>query len=74
MAKQNAKNKNPRELDDREIIARLKELEEKSFRLKFQLSMGQAEGVKRVREMRKDRARLLTIQRERELQAAGTKA
>jgi ribosomal protein L29 len=36
--------------------------------------MGQAEGVKRVREMRKDRARILTIQRERELRAAGTKA
>ena len=73
MAKK-AKKKNPRDLDDRELVAQLKEMQEKSFRLKFQLAMGQAEGVKRVREMRKDRARILTIQRERELQAAGTKA
>ncbi len=73
MAKK-AKKKNLTDLDDREIVSQLKELEEKTFRLKFQLSMGQAEGVKRVREMRKDRARLLTIQRQRELQAAGTKA
>ncbi len=36
--------------------------------------MGQTEGVKRVREMKKDRARLLTIQREREIAAAGAKA
>ncbi len=72
MAKK-AKKKNPRDLDDREIAAQLKEMQEKSFRLKFQLAMGQAEGVKRVREMRKDRARLLTIQRERELQTAGAK-
>ncbi len=73
MAKK-AKKKNPRDLDDRELAAQLKEMQEKTFRLKFQLAMGQAEGVKRVREMRKDRARILTIQRERELQAAGTKA
>jgi large subunit ribosomal protein L29 len=73
MAKK-AKVKNPRDLDNNEITAQLKEMQEKSFRLRFQLAMGQSEGIKRVREMRKDRARLLTIRRERELQAAGTKA
>jgi large subunit ribosomal protein L29 len=66
--------KNPRDLDEREIEAQLKEMQEKLFRIRFQMSMGQTEGLKRVREMRKDRARLLTIRRERELQTAGTKA
>ena len=65
--------KSLRDLDNREIQGQLSEMAEKSFRLKFQLSMGQTDGVKRLREMRKDRARLLTIQREREL-AQGTKA
>ncbi len=41
------------------------------FRLKFQMSMGQAEGLKKVRSMRKERARMLTILRERELAKAG---
>jgi large subunit ribosomal protein L29 len=73
MAKK-AKKKTPREMDNTEIEAQLKDMQEKSFRLRFQLAMGQTEGIKRVREMKKDRARLLTIQRERELQTAGTKA
>ena len=73
MAKK-AKQKAPRDMDTHEIEAQLKDMQEKSFRLRFQLAMGQTEGVKRMREMRKDRARLLTIQRERELQTAGTKA
>ena len=37
------------------------------FRLQFQMSMGQMEGLKKVRQMKKDRARMLTILREREL-------
>ncbi len=69
-----AKQKAPRDMDAREIEAQLKEMQEKSFRLRFQLAMGQTEGVKRMREMKKDRARLLTILRQRELQTAGTKA
>jgi large subunit ribosomal protein L29 len=69
-----AKKKSPRDLDDRELAHQLREMEEKQFRIRFQLSLGQADGVKRLREMRKDRARLLTIKRERELQLAGKKA
>ncbi|MDX2182242.1 MAG: 50S ribosomal protein L29 [Bryobacteraceae bacterium] len=49
-----------RELDGKEIETQLKEAGEKLFRLKFQLKMGQAEGVKNYRELRKDRARMLT--------------
>jgi large subunit ribosomal protein L29 len=72
MAKK-AKQKNPREMDDREIEQQLRDMQEKTFRIHFQMSMGQTDGVKRLREMRKDRARLLTIRRERELTAAGSK-
>ena len=39
------------------------------FRLRFQLQMGQTDGVKKLRELRKDRARMLTIVRERQLAA-----
>ena len=37
------------------------------FRLRFQMSMGQADGVKKLRSLRKERARMLTVLREREL-------
>jgi large subunit ribosomal protein L29 len=55
------------ELDDREMSQQLAETQEKLFRLKFQMSMGQVDGLKRYHELRKDRARLLTIRRQREL-------
>jgi ribosomal protein L29 len=34
------------------------------------MSMGQSEGLKKYREARRDKARLLTVKRERELEAA----
>ncbi len=37
------------------------------FRLRFQMEMGQTDGLKKLRAIRKDRARMLTILREREL-------
>ena len=64
------KRKNVRDLDDREITTQLTDMESQMFRLKFQMSMGQAEGLKKVRNMRKERARMLTILRERELAKA----
>ncbi len=54
-------------LDDRELAQQLAETEEKLFRLKFQIAMGQTDGLKRYRELKKDRARILTIRRQREL-------
>ena len=62
-----------RDLDDNEIRNQLLEMDEQMFRLQFQMSMGQMDGLKKVRAMRKDRARMLTILRERELAAAGEK-
>ena len=40
---------------------------EQLFRLRFQMKLGQTEGVKKLRELRKDIARIKTIEREREL-------
>jgi large subunit ribosomal protein L29 len=48
-------------------------MDEQMFRLRFQMSMGQMDGLKKVRAMRKDRARILTILRERELAVAEKK-
>ena len=59
-----------RGLDPLEMQSKLREIDEQSFRVKFQLSMGQTEGVKKLRENRKDRARLLTYLRESELRGA----
>jgi large subunit ribosomal protein L29 len=44
-----------------EIEAKVREGAEQMFRIKFQMSMGQAEGMKKYRELRKERARMLTI-------------
>jgi large subunit ribosomal protein L29 len=61
------KAQNVRDLDEHEIKTKLKEMDEQMFRLHFQMSMGQMDGLKKVRQMRKDRARMNTILREREL-------
>jgi len=58
-----------RDLDGTELQNQLAQMEEQLFRLKFQMSMGQMDGLKKVRAMRKDRARMLTILREREMAA-----
>jgi len=50
--------------------ARLKEIEDQGFQLRFRMSMGQTEGLRKIREMRKDKARLLTYLRSKELQGA----
>lgn len=54
-----------RELDEKEIVAQLKDQGEQAFRLRFQLNMGQTDGVKKLRVLRKDRARMLTVLAER---------
>ena len=59
-----------RALDPAEMQNKLLEMDEQRFRLKFQMSMGQMEGLKKVREMKKDRARLLTYLRQREISNA----
>lgn len=51
----------PRELEDKE-----RDFLEQMFRLKFQFSMGQTDTLKKIRDLRKDIARIKTILRERE--------
>ncbi len=58
-----------RDLDDNELKQQLRDMDEQMFRLQFQMSIGQMDGLKKVRAMRKDRARIYTILRERELAA-----
>ena len=59
-----------RELDEKELAAKSKEMEDQIFRLKFQMGMGQMDGLKKYRELRKDRARVATIQQQRALASA----
>ncbi|HXG34539.1 MAG TPA: 50S ribosomal protein L29 [Bryobacteraceae bacterium] len=59
-----------RELDTNELQVQLREITEQLFRLRMQLSLGQTEALKKYRALKKDRARVLTILRERELAAA----
>jgi large subunit ribosomal protein L29 len=54
-----------RGLDDTELQRQLHDMDEQMFRLGFQMRMGQLEGLKKARTMRKDRARINTILRER---------
>ena len=56
-----------RELDSTELRKQTAELREQIFRLRFQMEMGQTEGLKKLHAVRKDRARMLTILRDREL-------
>ena len=59
-----------RNLDDNEMRNQLREMDEQLFRLKFQLRMGQTDGLKKIRGIKKDRARVMTWLREKELAGA----
>jgi large subunit ribosomal protein L29 len=58
-----------RELDTRELELQTQEIREQMFRLRFQMSMGQMDGLKKYRAIRKDMARIQGILHERELTA-----
>ena len=60
-----------RDWDDVEITARLRELREEQFRLRFQRSMMELENSSLIRTIRRDIARLKTVLRERELAQNG---
>ena len=62
-----------REAGVNELEAQHKELTEQIFRLRFQLTTGQAEALKRLREARKDLARVKTLLRANELSAQAAK-
>jgi large subunit ribosomal protein L29 len=56
-----------RELTEADIVARIGELEEERFRLKFRSATETLENPLRLRDIRKDIARLKTVLRERQL-------
>ena len=58
-----------RNLTDAELAHQRRELSDELFKLKFQLKMGQTESLKKMRGLKKDIARVLTIQREKQLAA-----
>jgi len=58
-----------REAHTSELEAQQRELAEQVFRLRFQLATGQAEAVTKLRQARKDLARIKTLLRERELRS-----
>ena len=62
-----------RNLTDAELIHQQRELSDQLFKMKFQLKMGQTESLKKIREMKKDIARIQTVMREKEL-AGGKEA
>jgi large subunit ribosomal protein L29 len=64
------KSQKVRDLDDKELKHQLGEMDEQMFRLQFQMSMGQMDGLKKIRAMRKTRARIYTVLREREIAGA----
>jgi large subunit ribosomal protein L29 len=64
------KSQKVRDLDQTELNRQLAEMDEQMFRLQFQMSMGQMDGLKKVRAMKKTKARILTTLREREIAGA----
>lgn len=61
-----------REFDETEITARLKELREELFRLRFKSATMELENPRLLKAIKRDIARMKTILRERELAAQGS--
>lgn len=61
-------------LDTEELASQAHQAAEQIFRLRFQMRMGQNEGLKKLRELKKDVARIKTVQRQRELGIAAPQA
>ena len=58
-----------REWNEAELPTKEREFSEQLFRLKFQMASGQAGVLQKIRELRKDIARIKTIRREAELES-----
>ena len=60
-----------RSLSDAELAHQERITADQLFRLRFQVAMGQNDGVKKLRQLRKEIARIKTVARERELGVHG---
>jgi large subunit ribosomal protein L29 len=59
-----------RKMTDAEIVGAINDAKQETFNLRIQWEIGQLEDYTRIRELKKEIARLKTVQRERELAAA----
>jgi len=57
-----------KDLSVEELENRQEGMAEDAFRLRFQWTMGQSEALKKMRELRRDRARVLTLLRQKQLE------
>ena len=57
-----------RDLPDQELEQKLEETKEELFNLRFQLATGQLDNPMRIKDVRHEIARILTVLTERELQ------
>lgn len=60
-----------REMTREQLVEKLRELRQEMFNLRFQYATRQLTNVARIRQVRRDMARLLTRLRELELQRVG---
>ena len=56
-----------RNLTDVELNHQQRELSDQLFKMKFQLKMGQTESLKKIRELKKDIARIQTVMRQKQI-------
>ena len=54
-----------RGIDVADLTRQVQDAHEQLFRIRFQMGMGQSEGLKKYRALRKDRARMLTVLKEK---------
>ncbi len=57
-----------RDLTDDELEGRLKDAKAELFNLRFQLATGQLDNPMRIKEVKKDIARIQTVRKEREIE------
>ena len=61
-----------REMDHEELMETLAELKEEQFNLRFQVATNQLDNTSRIKDVKRDIARILTVLRERELASSAS--
>ncbi|HYG80914.1 MAG TPA: 50S ribosomal protein L29 [Pyrinomonadaceae bacterium] len=70
MAKRREELERLRDTSDADLSAEAARLKESLFRLNFKLALGEVDAIKNIRQEKKQLARIQTLLRERETQAA----
>ena len=58
-----------RDLTDDELVQKLKDAKEELFNLRFQLATGQLDNPNKIKDAKRDIARIQTVRMEREIEA-----